>query len=1630
MSTASRLAKLAEGLDSNGVLSADKGGTGNTTGGGTSSPTISTIAYVGNDTAADVAGGQTITLTGTNFAAGAKVLINTTQASVVTVVSSTQITFTTPALAAGSYILYVVNLNGSTAIAVPGIQYSGVPAWSTPAGTLGTITETTAVSATLSATSNSAVSYSLASGTLPVGATLNSNGTISGSSPLTASSTTYTFTVRATDLENQDTDRQFSLTINPDVVTWSSPANEATLVAPVGEAYSSALAATSAVGSSISYSTNSLPPGLSISGSTITGTPTTAGTSTTTLTATATATSRTAQITINWTINVASDAYWKNTSLLLSSRNTAAPFNKDASANNFELSVFGDTKPNNFNPYTPGYYSNYFDGNGDYWTAASNTAFNFGTGDFTIECWVYPIANGLNYPTFLGSVTGWSAGASGHRFNNAGYANKFWFGLNGSTGVASGDPFMASTNTFSFNTWHHYSVTRSGNTWRMFVNGVLENTQTYAGSYDAGYGGLRSGWSTWDGAQGYFTGYTSNLRLVKGTAVYTANFTPPTAPLTAISGTSLLTSQSNRFIDNSTNNFALTVTGDTSIKSFDPFVPNPSYSTYGSTYFDGTGDYLSVSHNPALDLGSGDFTVEFWLNRAWDNAAATRGILGKRASDSTSGWVIYTDSMTNTTKMNFRAGTGGGNNFYTNASPAIGIWEHWALVRTGTTLYWFKNGVIDNTGTSSVNITDPTGSFRVALADTWTAYASFSMADLRIVKGTAVYTANFTPPTAPLTAITNTSLLTLQNNQPVNNSVFLDNSSNNTAITRAGNTTQGTFSPYGSNWSNYFDGTGDYLTVGANANLSVGTSDFTIEAWVNLTSGSTYQFLMGSSANGGMMVAINAPLGTPASTIAVGTHNVAWLLNFGGAIPIVSGTWTHIAITRSGTTNRAFINGVQLGSNITDSTNWAFTSNAPYIACNAAATNLTGYISNLRVVKGTAIYTSAFTPSTTPLTPIANTALLTCADNRLIDDSVNNLTITKSGDVSVQRFSPFNPAVVTPTSYSAYFDGTGDSLTTPSNAALAPTGDFTIELWFYANTFANIPGFFIIGNTASNIGRFQAGVNANGAPFFYLRNNAGTEVTATASAGSAVIGNWYHIAVVRNENVYTMYLNGVSIATVTSAMVMTYAANICNIGVLRNANTLEYLNGYISNFRIVNGTTVYTSAFTPPTAPLTAVANTQLLTCQSPTFVDNSTNNFTLTVAGNTQPSQQNPFGFTSTLTSGYTPSTIGGSEYLSGASSTWLAAPINSTFAFGTNNYTYEAWVYPTSLPNAYNTVFCNFRDDEAAKGWSLLITSTGLIHVNNQGTSNNSTNAIALNTWTHIAVCRVGNTVTRYINGVADPTTLTVTASITNVAAQGPTIGGSPEFSTAREWNGYISDARVVNGTAIYTRNFVPPSAPLTAVKNTSLLLNMNSAGIYDSTMMTTTETVGDAKISNAVKKYNNTSMYFDGTGDYLTLLTTPNLQFGTGDFTIELWTYFIARGANGSCFIGNYNNYTTGSLALFAGHVVGNTSKYQVSYNGSSFPSLQSSTSIIYNQWAHLALVRSGTTITLYINGVADGTITSASVSLNGVGSNWFIGTAGDSTANYTVNGYIDDLRITKGYARYTANFTPPTAALLVK
>ena len=216
---------------------------------------------------------------------------------------------------------------------------------------------------------------------------------------------------------------------------------------------------------------------------------------------------------------------------------------------------------------------------------------------------------------------------------------------------------------------------------------------------------------------------------------------------------------------------------------------------------------------------------------------------------------------------------------------------------------------------------------------------------------------------------------------------------------------------------------------------------------------------------------------------------------------------------------------------------------------------------------------------------------------------------------------------------------------------------------------------------------------------------------------------------------------------------------------------------------------------------------------------------------------------------------------------------------------------------------------------------------------------------------------------------------------------------------------------------------------ISQVSLLLHGNgtngSTTITDSSPSPKAVTpVGNAQISTAQSKFGGASIAFDGTGDYLTVPSTgaPG-DFGAGDFTVELWTFLVSRINTFPCLLGNYTAFAAGSFALFTGHVSGSTTQYQLALNGSGFPSINAGT-ILYNQWAHIAVVRSVSTITLYLNGVSIGSVAS-SANLTGTTGSLWVGTTGDATAGGAINGYIDDLRITKGVARYTANFTPPTA-----
>jgi hypothetical protein len=1603
-------------------------------GGSGSAPKISSITYPGDDTAAATAGGQTITLTGSGFTTGASVIVNGSYAGVVTVVSNTSITFTAPANSGGTYPLYVVNTDGGTAISIPGISYSGTPSWSNTAGSLATVYETAALSTQLTATGNlgdGAITYSVYSGTLPPGSSLNtSTGLLSGTTQATASSTTYTFTIRASDAQNQDTDRAFSITINPDVVTWSSPADGTVTELFQDTAMSNVtLSATSAAGQSIAYTANALPTGVTISGSNVTGTPTVLGNTISVITATAANTNRTATRTFTWVVNVSSDQYFKNTILLLNGETTVTPFISDASTNSFGLTIQGDTKPVLFNPYTPGYYSNYFDGTGDYLAnTTNNTALAMGSGNFTIEFWMNA-SNGtiaVILDTRISTTEGNNPGGM-QVYHEAGTIY-FYGGANTSNLLCSA--------SITYNTWNHVAIVRSGSSSgndKMYINGSLASTYGSADTTNYSLGYLNIGTFRFGGTPStFYTGYISNLRIVKGTAVYTSNFTPSTTPLTAITNTSLLTCQSNRLIDNSTNAFTITKNGDVTVRPAIPFTANSSYSTYGSTYFDGTGDYLTVAANAAFTYGTSNFTIEGWhyLTAA---SNVTKYLFDQRVSGQGLFPAIYISS--------------GSYIVYINSGVALtagvvvpNVWVHWALVKNSSTTTLYINGTSAGSFADTNNYST-TALFRIG--SEWSLSGSFDwqgyMSDLRVVKGTALYTANFTPPTSPLTAIANTSLLTLQYNGGATNQGIIDNSNFNNIITRNANTSQGTFSPYSqTGWSNYFNGTSSQwisFPAGANTAGDLGAGDFTLECWTYLISKATlYPTIFDNAAALGNSNRIALWVGH--TSIGTTTYNAYFAgTNANFSTSIIYNAWTHLALVRSGTTIKLFVNGIQDATTFTSAVNF-FGITTAYIGGSnggAADSSLNGYISNFRIVKGTALYTSTFTPPTTPLTAISGTSLLTCQSNQFVNNGSISATITPNGVTSVQAFDPFGsvPEAV-PISYSVYFDGTGDYLQTPT-AVFGLGTIFTVEAWVYPTEL--VSGAIIFASTAS--GEFSLGYNGT--------TRFGMSARAVAwlidSTTLPTLNAWNHIVVSRGglgTNQTSLFINGVRVATATVNNAFT-TMSTWQVG-YDNGGGGGLWKGNISNLRVVAGTDVYgytNTTLTSPSAPLTAIANTSLLTCQSTRMIDNSTNNFTLTAAGDVKPRIFNPFGYTAQSTTSYNPSLHGGSAYFDG-SGDYLSASSSTAFAFGSGvDFTVEGWVYLTSYsPGTIAGGAIIGTTNGATTGWFVNVgenINTLRITSNASGSwADNITvtsgNGIPLNVWTHIAFVRNGGSLVLYKNGVS-------VASMSGASAYNFTspnnsayMGYFSDGSVARNITGYISDVHVVKGTAVYTTAFIPPTAPLTPITNTSLLLNFNNGGIIDQHGTNVIETVGNAQLSTVVKKYNNASMYFDGTGDYLTFPSNPTYTLGTGDFTIECWAFANTGATNRGLFqiSATAGGFLGGSNSLAMSYYYGNVNGYvantTVTGNSGRFTA---------NAWHHIAVSRSSGVTRVFIDGLLETNLgTSGAITDTYSYPGTYLVVGGYFSTSYPWLGYIDDFRITKGYARYTSNFTPPTAALKTK
>ena len=989
-----------------------------------------------------------------------------------------------------------------------------------------------------------------------------------------------------------------------------------------------------------------------------------------------------------------------------------------------------------------------------------------------------------------------------------------------------------------------------------------------------------------------------------------------------------------------------------------------AFDSSGSWEFDGTGDYVSTPDSDDWHFGTGDFTLEAYIYAR--SFPSYQGIIAQ--------WPIQGGNSNNSFALETVGANPAGLDFYSVSGSSItshqgtisllnNTWYHVVVQRSSGTIKSFINGAQDISGSNSTNFNNST--YNLTLGGDVANGGSFDgyISNARIVKGSAVYT-----PISP------------------------------------------------SGGSTIFDGNDDYLTVASSSNFALGTGDFTIEMWVYFTNTS----LEGGSNQ--RIFSLHNSSGNAVDKLQICIDDGSYRTN--GDLFLYSNSdqgylgedlrsaWHHIAIVRSSGTLKFYLDGNEKFSAVnTNSYSPNSGSPTPIIGSRGDKADYNGRVSNLRMVVGTAVYTSNFTPSLTPLTAISGTQLLTCQNSTgsITDASSNNHTITANGNVAANTSKPFVDYINVPdsdltaitntkllaftekdgndiTAGSTRFDGTNDQLQVSSTNIINSLANFTVEAWAFFDIESptdeqNILEF----NTGTRI-IFGRRKTASGLNAIYVYSAATSDLFTNNAAHDIIYNRWVHLAWVKEGQNFRMYIDGKNVAgnnnNSATNMAATPSASLITIGMNSDGN--ERMDGYLSNVR-VSSTARYSADFARPTAAFTSDSDTILLTCQNSTgsITDASSNNYTISANGGVSANTYNvprlptdtsssvniltPVGNTKWDYSTPFLAGEGGSVYFDGTGD-YLS--ILNSYDVGTADWTIEFWIYLDRI-SAFNGV-CQFGKNTAAL--AIMTYTDGKIKLleNDQAVVFESNSSLSPNQWYHIAFTNIdsSNTQKLYINGIPESNTGSKSTAF-NFGEKTSIIGGR-WYSSAfqKPFKGYISNFRLVAGSLPYTINSAPTGG----------------------------STVFDA----------GHSLKVPSTG------TSNDLVIGTNDFTLEFWVnldsipspcvVYDTRENHAAGLMVNFN--TSGNLRVYA------NSGYRITCDA-----------ITTGSWHHYAIVRSSGITRVYLDGVEDNE--TYSDTNNYTGNTAFIGKHITNAAVY--DGYISNLRLVVGTAVYTSNFIVPNDPL---
>ena len=821
---------------------------------------------------------------------------------------------------------------------------------------------------------------------------------------------------------------------------------------------------------------------------------------------------------------------------------------------------------------------------------------------------------------------------------------------------------------------------------------------------------------------------------------------------------------------------------------------------------------------------------------------------------------------------------------------------------------------------------------------------------------------------------------------------FTDSSIYNQTVTNAGLVTTSTSVKQFGTASMSTPGTaGNYYLSATAANLMFGTSDFTIEFWVNPSSLSTQRLMgnlpLGAFNSGAWAIGFDA---ADSGRIHVDVNNYN---SSGKSLTATTaqstGTWYHIALVRSGTSWSLYQNGVReatLTSSVSFDNGGA--ARPVYIGWSGYSTSLTaeyfnGYLDEIRFTTGKALYTGAsFTVPTNPFTVISNPPY------------------------SVSFPSTGNPYMNLGTSSPAVFNNS--------------TSNLFVECWVYVNATAALQQYVIMRNSSPPGPDDDWGLRYrnNGVFEFYCY---GTSAAAVVQSGAVSIGQWVHVSVSLTTagNMY-LFINGGTPNTGSTTGTPRYATGrTVYIGTPATISDWTWSNMYIRDLRVVQGGVVPTGTFVPSAAPFTYTL---------PSYVTGS-GSVVFTLLGQFVTYPVGKYGQGIYINNGNT---------VTPSPRSWVVYNPLSGYALTVNNFSISSWIYPYTVNTSVTNTFFNMSPSAVFYTQFQLSTSgsRSVVTTFTNGSSYqvNSIGNLSTGQWSHhcitysnVGATTVGNVfASYYINGVFQATSNVPQVAAGNTPLQFSIlnkleVGSSNPYVTGMSADSALDDLRIYNTAltatqvaSVYSSQGAP--APSLAMPLPKYAWSFESSNVdyvsgispsYSPLASGYAQLNGQAT-NTAAPAGSNVSLYVNGTtGTYmgpLSVLSGSGTLFSSNVF-IEAWLYI-----NSLSVTSNLLNHGTNWSCGFT--TAGN---FQGTINGQT---VRSTGTVSVQTWTHVAfsyaqLTPTSNTMYVFINGSLSGSAAFTGVP-SATNQNAYLGW--DGASNYS-NFYVQDMRVAAGFT-YTA------------